>query len=391
MLAVLALVFGILSGVRWPNLWSMTHLLFDYAIGFTKRGLVGQFLSYVLADPISYLTLAVLSFCIFTLWVFLLFIGLRGIAKVDYRIWLVAAVVFVSPGFVFLVHEIGYLDHLGLVVVFACVMMPANLVGLLGRVLLCVLMVLSHETFFLSFFPVVALEFLVRSTLRGNRAALASTVLLVGVAAALTVWMGQSSLPPEKEAIYASHVAERARDFSIRPDAIKLQFRDGGDNLAIMAKIWQREKRWGLVLVGTVFLLPLPIGFALTSLGMIRRTPLPDRERVLISLGIGAASFCPLILNVVAWDIWRFFALTQISAFLVLIVVAERCRVALVPERCVFFAGYVLVVVAVIGAATAMPLFDEYTVSKPPYLSRLLDLHSILAGEAPWLRIPTRY
>ncbi len=103
------------------------------------------------------------------------------------------------------------------------------------------------------------------------------------------------------------------------------------------------------------------------------------------------ASFCPLILNVFAVDIWRFFALTQISAFLVLIAVGEQFRITLLPKPWLCFAGYILMGLAVIGAATAIPLFDGYEVNKPPYLPYLFHLYSVFKGDSPWMQIPDQF
>lgn len=391
-LALSALLFGILSGLRWPNLWSMTHFLFDYSSGFIKRGLVGEVLSLVYGQSVSYGVLATLSFGIFAVWVFMLFLRLRMLAKFDYRIWLVTAVVLISPGFVFLVHEIGYFDHIGLVVVFLCFLMSATLAGLLARIVLCGVMVVTHESFFLMFFPAVALEFWIRTTLAGNRGRFATMLILVAVTATITYEMGQNSLPDEQEVAFTNHVTERAGDFAVRQDAVATLFRDGRENFIITLYELLNQVRWtwAEAAVGGLFLLPLPIGMVLTCLYIVRRTPLPDRDRLFLYAGIIFGSFSPLLLNVLAVDLWRFFAVTQISAFVVLIAVIGQLRTTPLPRPWIRPAGYILATFAVIGAATDITLFDGYTVAKPPFLPHVFQLIDVLQGDVPWVQIPSR-
>jgi hypothetical protein len=38
---MVVLLFSILRGIRFPNIWSYSHFLFNYDFGFTKRSLVG--------------------------------------------------------------------------------------------------------------------------------------------------------------------------------------------------------------------------------------------------------------------------------------------------------------------------------------------------------------
>ncbi|NNE83790.1 MAG: hypothetical protein HKN28_07450, partial [Alphaproteobacteria bacterium] len=194
-LAVSALLFGFVSGLRWPSNWATTHYLFDYSNGFIKRGFTGEVLSYVAGDSLSYGAIAALSFAIFAIWLSMLFLRLRGLAKIDNRIWIITAVVLISPGFVFQVRNIGYLDHIGLIIVFLCFFLPANLSGLVARTGLCGLMIIIHEAFFLMFFPLVILEFTIRAMLTGGRGRIAATWIAVAVLAALTFVVAQTTLP----------------------------------------------------------------------------------------------------------------------------------------------------------------------------------------------------
>lgn len=389
-LTLLALFFGFLSGVRAPNLWAATHLLFDYSDGFIKRGLSGEVLTIFFGHTVSYRTLVALSFGIFAVWVLLLLLRLRAVATFDRAIWIVAAVVFVSPGFVFLVHEIGYLDHVGLVVVLLCFLMPANAAGLAGRLLLCGAMIVTHEAFFLMFFPVVVLDFAVRATMIGYRFRTAGAILLVAVTAAATYTMGQLTPRAENESAYVEYLDNRASDFPVRRDTVTVLFRNARDNLTVNWEVWRQPSQWLAAVAAAAFLLPLAIALILIGCLMVYRTSLPDRTKTVLCVGVVVSGLSPLLLNVVAWDVWRFVALTQVSAFLALLAVGQNLRTAIVPRPWSQSAIYALVILAVLGAATSPPLFDEYTPVKPPFLAHVIHLKNALTGEVHWLPIPSK-
>ncbi len=386
-IAILALLLGILSGLRWPNIWAMTHYLFDYSSGFTKRGLIGEILSHVLGNTISYGTLVVLSLGIFVVWVLMLFLKLRQLADVNHHIWLAAAVVLISPGFVFLVHNMGYFDHVGLIVVFLSFFLPATFAGLLARIILCSVMVVMHEAFFLMFFPVVALEFALRAAIGDRKNRIAATFLLVSVTVATTYWVGNSTLPDAHRTSYTSHVSERAGDFAIREDAVDVLFRDGRDNIIVTGNVRQQVgNSWSTAIAAFFFIIPLSIALILASLYLIGRADLPDRTKLFLRWGTIGSAFSPLLLNVLAWDIWRFFALTQFSAFLALIAVGTHLRSQLAHVAWTRRASYVILILAFIGIATNVKLFESYSITRTPYLLNMTPVIDILQGN---IRIPS--
>ena len=44
---IIILVMTILRGLRFPNIWSYSHMFFDYEFGFMRRGLIGAILSLI--------------------------------------------------------------------------------------------------------------------------------------------------------------------------------------------------------------------------------------------------------------------------------------------------------------------------------------------------------
>ncbi|MEO3431421.1 hypothetical protein AAFN88_21365 [Pelagibius sp. CAU 1746] len=386
--AGLALVLGLLAGLRLPSIWSATHALFDYHEGFIKRGLFGEFLSLVFGHQLSYWTFALVSYLIFILWLSLLLRRLRTLGETDPWIWIAGAVFFLSPGFVFLVHEIGYFDHLGLLCLLVCFLLPADLRGCLARIVLCTAMVLTHEAFFLMFFPVLLFQFYLRATLRQEPRALLLTVVLALAVAAVTYLVGQAALPPGGEAAMAAYLQERAADFRIRSDAVGILFRDGGDNLRNQFRIWIRVQDRALyAAVGVLVLLPLPVLFLRLATGMLRRAP---GRRRLMAFGAAAAAAAPLSLNVVASDMWRFFALAQITAFLVFLAVRAETGAPVVQPGRAARTGYLLATVAVLGALSGLPLFDGHVPARPPFVETIGEISRALRAGEPLLLMPTR-
>jgi len=267
--AIFASLFGILSGLSWPNIWSVTHLLFDYEYGIIKRWLVGEILSFGFNTAVSYDILVIISVTFFLIWLFLLFFRLLVLGKDDSYIWLISAVVLISPGFIYLVHEIGYFDHVGLIILLLCFLLPKNGTGLLGRLFLCAIMILVHEAFFLMFFPTVVLEYLIGPTQCCIRKRLPTTLFLIATIAGLTYVVGQQTLAVDQTDSYVEHVDERALNFSIRPDAVEVLFRDGNENIKIVSELWEVRRRWVSTAMAILFLLPLPFSLALISLSMI--------------------------------------------------------------------------------------------------------------------------
>ena len=127
------LAIGTLGGMRWPGMWAATHYMFDYSQGFAKRGLIGELLSAVTGQHVVYQTIAYVSILVFLAWLSLLLFVIRSAARSNASVWWISAAFFLSPGFAFMVHEMGYADHFGMLTALLCLLLPANLAGLILR------------------------------------------------------------------------------------------------------------------------------------------------------------------------------------------------------------------------------------------------------------------
>ena len=125
-----------------PNLWSATHMTFNYTQGFIRRGLFGQVLRALGGRNIyHYNKLALIAVVMFVLAVLAMARLTRRMLATDGgdRGLVAATLVFAaSPGIVFLAHEIGYLDYVGFIavplfIVWGCARPHAALADLLRR------------------------------------------------------------------------------------------------------------------------------------------------------------------------------------------------------------------------------------------------------------------
>ncbi len=387
-LAIAAVAFGILAGIRWPGIWSATHVLFDYSHGFIKRGLFGELLSMFGGEQIRYATIAVVCFAVFGVWLAVLWSHLRSVGRDDWWVWVFAAVFFVSPGFVFMVHEVGYMDHVGLAVALLCFWLPFSTGGLIARVFLCVSMTFVHEAFFLMFFGAVVVQYLLGAAVRHEPHVSARAGVLVLVVAASTFFVGQTQLPEDDWDDYVAHLQSRSADFDPYEGTARVLFRDAEDNLKFMSRIRSRPAYWSNALLAIVFLLPFPLLLIAVARGMLRRWgELSGHGRTILAVIVGA-SLSPLLLNVLAQDLWRFFALAQVSAFLVLIAVIRELRLAVVPPAWARPAALALGALAVVGGATATPLFSGREVVRPPYEEHIEYLNEVTTGVTDFPAIP---
>lgn len=117
--AILILIFAItfLKAVRVPNLYSATTFALNYSQGFVRRGFVGEVFRRVFGDlTFSYWFFASFAFSVLVLSGIALGIvvkrALRAAPRdVGFKCVLLAFAA--SPGLLFFVHEVGYLDHFG--------------------------------------------------------------------------------------------------------------------------------------------------------------------------------------------------------------------------------------------------------------------------------------
>lgn len=368
-LVVVALIYGLVSGLRVPNLWASTALILDYHAGFAKRGLLGAMLG-LSGEPKTYGDIAVLAFALLALWVVLFLVYARRAAALAPDVWIVVAAFFVSQGFLFEVHAVGYADHVGLLLGIVCLMLPVSVSGLVARAVALAAMILIHEGLFLFMVPVVFFDLLVRGLMRPGGAGRRLWGLFGFGAlamAALTYGMAQASLPPGGVDAAVAYYGEIAWDYPVREDTVAVQYRGSDDNRAFIAEVWADPETPGHVRWALATNLPYVLVMLGLCFGAVRRFGLRRGQAGLIALGAVVVAVMPVAVLVWAWDFERFMGQTQITVTLALLILIH----ALGARGRGFALGRVglgLLVAASVWNASATPrLFDEAEVRRPPY------------------------
>src|SRR4051812_36450618 len=116
--AWLVFAVALLKGLRMPSLWAATHLTFNYSHGFIRRGLIGELIRVLGRGGrlYNYAFLAGTSIVLLVAVAVVLGLVIRKALRADRGdVGLQGAVLVfaASPGLVFFIHEIGYFDYVG--------------------------------------------------------------------------------------------------------------------------------------------------------------------------------------------------------------------------------------------------------------------------------------
>ena len=345
---VVTLLFAlaILKGARLPNLWSATHMTFNYSGGFIRRGLVGELVRRIAGEKsFHYYNLVLVAIALFVaVGVALGVLVARVLATGRRDLVLVAAVlVFVaSPALVFFIHIIGYLDYIGLFAFLLVILVSSRArrpfaIFLLWAPLGCVL-ALVHEAQALMFGPAVFFVMLchvarVTEPQQGPRrarvplyAAAVVSALVTVAASAIVSAFGTKS--PATILALQSQIG-RFANFPLRGDAFEALYHTTREvALTAIPTHWSREDTRTLLMTSVLAVLPGLAFLLWYGVRLIRRLPLARGTRRLLVATFIAATLAPELLHFLGWDSPRWNAITVIVAF---------CCVAAL--RLFFFAG----------------------------------------------------
>jgi hypothetical protein len=376
----LAFLHGLFSALRWPMLWATDHMVFNYHFGFGKRGLFGTILHMVAPPPYHYATLARLGFIIFGIWIVLLAGAAWRSLRTDAGMAVAFVLFFLSAGFSCLVDDMGYLEHVGLVLLLLGFFTPSRAAWLPVRAVLAILAVLVHEANFLMLVPVMALDAWHAGLRRGSTRAMLEGAAVLLPAAALTYYIGNVQTGCDHEAVHA-YFQSLARDFFMRRDAVETFCRDGMRNLAYLVPIWSSGWQSKFLAMALVVVLPSTLFNLALAARVLRGKPLTLAVAVL-------ATASPVALIVLGADLVRFVSLMQVTSLLVLLSGARRLGLpadgtlphALRNKALLCgLAGYEL--------ATALMLTDTTLMMKFPFVPLVQRLLLVLRS-GPFVVIP---
>ncbi len=334
-LIIVAGVFAVslLKGLRMPNLWSATHMTFNYTQGFIRRGLFGQVLRVLGGRSIyQYNKLALCAVAMFVLAVLAMARLTRRMLATDggERGLVAATLVFAaSPGIVFIAHEIGYLDYVGFIAVPHFIVWGARTARLYPifyvAVALSALLALIHESMIIMFAPTIWLvlashamvQSRARSLSRRTRWVLAAHVVgaaMVALAASAVIGTLGTRSPERVHAMQAS--IQRYANFPLRGDGFEALYRPVRDNLLhLMPWHWSNPDNQAYLVRGIVASLPGLIALMAYGVRLVARLPLPRLPRLLLGALLLAATIAPQLLNFVGWDSARWNTICFVAAF----------------------------------------------------------------------------
>jgi len=383
---LLVLVYSILRGIRFPNIWSYSHFLFNYDHGFTKRGLIG---AIVQASGQPYLQTYDFFF-FFSLAVLVLNMALLAHLVSDFIQWggrlaVVCSLIFASSmAIVFLAHTVGYFDHLGLLTTLLVLRIPGFYKKALFLSVLLPPLLLVHEAMLVVFFPVMFLALLFSLPPAPAARELGLLIAVTALALATAYVTTGSPLPPTQvEEMYQA--AQSANELPLRRDAYAVLERSAEASAEYMSARWGMEAVRSELKASLWRTAPSFVTFVCFTVLVLGAAG----TRFALRLCAALASLSPLLLHTIAADMHRWNTLTITTSFLILYL---ACRVAADTVDLQSYDGPALLVAPLIlvNANSSIELFDGFTVKTPPFGEHIEYLKRWANGAARFPQAPPR-
>ncbi len=305
-LVAVAVVIAAYTGFRMPNLWSVTLMAVSITDGFRRRFLVGTLLRpFVESRNFSYWWYAAAAFAILAALLVVLVVAALRTQMLSQRFLVIAFLLLPTGGYLF--QEVGYLDQLIYLFLFAALIVIDRRVWWIGPVVMT-LAVVTHELALLTVIPVYAFVVIRRYEPRRALIALAPPAV-VGVVVGLVAGAASGAVPDFKRLVQGANWQPRA-------DALSLVTRSQSESLDLFDPLEVFYFLIPLIVVGIV-------GFLLVYRGSRADEPAP----VLAAWARGHPWLYPVlaVLAIVSpalliwggWDKWRWGFLLLANFFLV--------------------------------------------------------------------------
>ena len=294
-------------------------MMIDYHFGFGKRGLIGEVLELIDKPPYHYVTLAVMAFTVFGLWLVLLGCAAYRVVRKDSGIAAAMVLFFLSAGFASLVCDVGRGEHFGLLVTLPCLLMPQGSVWLVARVTLAMSAILMQEANYLIFVPLIAFDAWIGIGRHTVPRATISAVAIILPTTLLAYVLGNSKTACNAAAL--SHFQKMAADFTFQPIPLATLCISGRMNLDLVAQdLWSIGAQFVRLPLALMVVLPSVL-FNLLLLARIVAGRLGHGD-FKSAPAIGAAivvAVSPAAVIIFGVDVERFMSLAQATSLLCLI------------------------------------------------------------------------
>ena len=330
-LAALVFAVAMLKGLRMPSLWATTHMTFNYSHGFIRRGLFGQVLRIFGEKRIyqyNFLFLcAALLFVLAAIALFLLIRRMLASDRGDRGLQAATLVLAASPGAVFVIHEIGYLDYAGIIAV-PCFILWASRARRLFSIFyvaisLSIILALIHESMIVMFAPTMLFAMVCHNVTRGagrprrTRVLLAAHAILATTVALAASWVAGAWGTANAEQIRALQESiARHANFPLRGDGFDALQRSLRVNLLeVLPRHWSHAENRNYLITSLAVSLPGLAFLGSYGFRLLRRLDLDKRARRLLTIIFLAATVSPLLLNFIGWDSARWNAIAFLACF----------------------------------------------------------------------------
>ena len=375
------ILIGIFSALRWPSAWTATHALFDYSQGFSKRSFYGNFLSIFFDEKVSYLEITIVNFIIFCVWSSIIILLIRFIINKNLIDFKVCCLFFLSPAFIFQVHTIGYLEHVAFLLFSINLFVRNFYIHIILKFFIILLLPFIHEGLLLMITPVVILDTYLFLKDKSKKINLIITIFII-ISIVGTCINSLSKKNNLELTQYEKYISKKAKDFNPRGNNIETLTNDILETLNLMYGYWTNPAHWTKLFMGIVFLMPLPIFLTFILIKSIREQK--GKISKILLHGTIISCFSPAILILIAFDIWRWFALLQFTTFLTIFIFCLRERLTFKYTNYSFIFNCLFVITCL----TSVPLFDEYEINKLPFYNHLENIWFIIKNNESFLQIP---
>ncbi len=380
------LCLSILRGIRFPNIWSYTHFLFNYEFGLVKRGLIGKIIKHFNSPWLaSYDFFVIVSALIFITNIMLLSLLIRDWLKSKNLVLIGCSVIFVSSlAVVFLSHSIGYFDHIGLLITLVAIRINGFGKKILFLLPSLTFALLVHEAIAIIFFPVIFMSLLFDIQME-NKGHQFTWLILLSTLVVIFTWLVSNSTIKKSEALEMYSNLQTQTGYTLRKDAFNVLHRRGRDNLIIMNKIWFQTKRLHQFRESLLVILPVLLTFMYLTVYMLKKS---NTKIYLVILAV-LASLSPQLLHVFGWDMHRWNTLTITTSFLMWYVVyRSRNRLLLIELPNGIYPIFILI--TFLNGISTIELFDDYSVKSFPFTEHQAYIVNVITGKESFPYLPKR-
>jgi hypothetical protein len=317
------LTINVMRAIRLPTDWTYTQFLFNYSVGFCKRGLIGELIRQLnLSLLYTYDFFVTISTTLFLLNLFLIGrIGLQLIKQEEKPLIFCAILYASSLAVCMLANTIGYAEQIGLFITLIAVQIKNFRTKFLFITIGCSFLVFVHEATIIIFFPILFISLLLDKNLEGRRYALVFLLMYSIVLLLLTFFVSNSTLN-SNELNNLSHFLsmKMTSNISPQPQALEILNHSISDNLTTMETIWHFE-RWQFALIAS-FLVTIPTALLLLYVcnNLLISNGIKRGLRILSLMAV----FSPLILHFLAWDFNRWNTVLITNSFILLYISQKR-------------------------------------------------------------------